>query len=115
MLSNDACFGRSLLTSEVPKDRVMVIWHMVECQRTWAGMGIVRTEKGGVQLVMFDDQTMRLWSVSGGDRDGVGSVIRNITAFTFLSMCSDSVHNLFRVTMTFYIFMTYLHYAPNLS
>ena len=36
-------------------------------------------------------------------------------AFTFLSMCSDSVHNLFQVTMTFYIFMTYLHYAPNLS
>ena len=36
-------------------------------------------------------------------------------AFTFLSMCSDSVHDLFRVTMTFHIFMTYLRYAPNLS
>ena len=56
MLSNDACVGRSLLTSEVPKDRVMVIWHMVGCWRTWAGTGIVRMEKGSIQLVMFDDQ-----------------------------------------------------------
>ena len=56
MLSNDACFGWSPLTSEVPKDRVMVIWHIVGCWRTQAGMGIVRTEKGSVQLVMFDDQ-----------------------------------------------------------
>ena len=36
-------------------------------------------------------------------------------AFTFLSMCSDSVHDLFWVTMTSYIFMFYLHYAPDLS
>ena len=56
MLSNDACVGWSPLTSEVLKDRVMVIWHMVGCQRTWARMGIVRTEKGSIQLVMFDDQ-----------------------------------------------------------
>ena len=56
MLSNDACVGQSPLTSEVPKDRVMVIWHMVGCQRTRAGTGIVRMEKGSVRLVMFDDQ-----------------------------------------------------------
>ena len=56
MLSNDTCVGQSLLTSEVPKDRVMVIWHMVGCQRTRARMGIVWMEKGSVQLVMFDDQ-----------------------------------------------------------
>ena len=56
MLSNDACVGQSLLTSEVPKDRVMVISLMVGCQRTRAGMGIVWTEKGSVRLVMFDDQ-----------------------------------------------------------
>ena len=56
MLSNDACVGRSLLTSEVPKDRVMVIWHMVGCQRTQAVMGIVWMEKRSIQLVMFDHQ-----------------------------------------------------------
>ena len=57
MLSNDACVGQSLLTSgEVPKDRVMVISLMVGCRRTQASTGIVRTEKGSVQLVMFDDQ-----------------------------------------------------------
>ena len=56
MLSNDACVGQSPLTSEVPKDRVMVIWHMVGCQRTQAGTGIVQTEKGSIRLVMFDDQ-----------------------------------------------------------
>ena len=49
MLSNDACVGRSPLTSEVPK-------YMVGCWRTRAGTGIVRTEKGSIQLVMFDDQ-----------------------------------------------------------
>ena len=46
MLSNDACVGQSLLTSEVPKDRVMVILHMVGCWK----------EKRSIQLVMFDDQ-----------------------------------------------------------
>ena len=56
MLSNDACVGRSLLTSEVPKDRVMVISLMVGCWRTRARTGIVQTGKGSVQLVMFDDQ-----------------------------------------------------------
>ena len=56
MLSNDACVGWSLLTNEVQKDRVMVISLMVGCQRTRAGMGIVQTEKGSIQLVMFDDQ-----------------------------------------------------------
>ena len=56
MLSNDACVGQSPLTSEVPKDRVMVIWHMEGCWRTQAGTGIVQTEKGSVRLVMFDDQ-----------------------------------------------------------
>ena len=56
MLSNDACVGRSPLTSEVPKDRVMVISLMVGCQRTRAGTGIVQMEKGSVRLVMFDDQ-----------------------------------------------------------
>ena len=56
MLSNDACVGWSPLTSVVPKDRVMVIWHMVGCRRTRARTGIVRTEKGSVRLVMFDDQ-----------------------------------------------------------
>ena len=56
MLSNYAYVEWSLLTNEVPKDRVMVILHMVGCRRTWAGMGIVQTEKGSVQLVMFDDQ-----------------------------------------------------------
>ena len=45
-----------MLTSEVPKDRVMVIWHMIGCQRTRAGTGIVWMEKGSIQLVMFDDQ-----------------------------------------------------------
>ena len=29
---------------------------MVGCRRTWAKTGIVQTEKGSVQLVMFDDQ-----------------------------------------------------------
>ena len=53
MLNNDACVGRSPLTSEVPKDRVIVILLMVGCQRTWAETGIVRTEKGSVQLVML--------------------------------------------------------------
>ena len=53
MLSNDACVGWSLLTSEVPKDRLMVISLMVGCQRTRAEMGIVRTEKGSIQLVML--------------------------------------------------------------
>ena len=56
MLSNDACVGQSLLTSEVPKDRVMVISLMVGCRRTQAGTGIVWIEKGNVRLVMFDDQ-----------------------------------------------------------
>ena len=56
MLSNYACVGWSLLTSEVPKDRVMVILHMVGCQRTRAGTGIVQTEKGSIRLVMFDHQ-----------------------------------------------------------
>ena len=53
MLNNDACVGRSLLTSEVPKDRVMVISLMVGCRRTRAEMGIVRMEKGSVWLVML--------------------------------------------------------------
>ena len=53
MLNNDACVGQSLLTSEVPKDRVMVILLMVGCRRTWAKTGIVRTEKGSVRLVML--------------------------------------------------------------
>ena len=53
MLNNDACVGRSLLTSEVPKDRVMVISLMVGCWRTRAETGIVRTEKGSVRLVML--------------------------------------------------------------
>ena len=53
MLNNDACVGRSPLTSEVPKDRVMVISLMVGCRRTWAKTGIVWTEKGSVQLVML--------------------------------------------------------------
>ena len=56
MLSNDACVGQSPLTSEVPKDRVMVISHMVGSRRTRAGTGIVQMEKGSVRLVMFDDQ-----------------------------------------------------------
>ena len=56
MLSNYACVGQSPLTSEVLKDRVMVISHMVGCWRTRAETEIVRTEKGSVQLVMFDDQ-----------------------------------------------------------
>ena len=56
MLSNDACVGRSPLTSEVPKDRLMVILLMVGCRRTQAGTGIVQMEKGSVRLVMFDDQ-----------------------------------------------------------
>ena len=41
------------MTSEVLKDRVMVISLMVGCQRTRAKMGIVRTEKGSVRLVML--------------------------------------------------------------
>ena len=53
MLNNDACVGRSPLTSEVPKDRVMVISLMVGCRRTQAETGIVRTEIGSVQLVML--------------------------------------------------------------
>ena len=53
MPNNDACVGRSLLTSEVPKDRVMVISLMVGCRRTWAETGIVRMEKGSVRLVML--------------------------------------------------------------
>ena len=53
MPNNDACVGRSLLTSEVPKDRVMVISLMVGCRRTRAETGIVRTEKGSVRLVML--------------------------------------------------------------
>ena len=53
MLSNDACVGWSPLTSEVLKDRLMVISLMVGCQRTWAETGIVRMEKGSVQLVML--------------------------------------------------------------
>ena len=56
MLSNDACVGQSPLTSEVPKDRVMVISLMVGCRRTRARTGIVQMEKGSVRLVMFDDQ-----------------------------------------------------------
>ena len=53
MLNNDACVGQSPLTSEVPKDRVMVISLMVGCRRTRAEMGIVWTEKGSVRLVML--------------------------------------------------------------
>ena len=53
MLNNDACVGQSPLTSEVPKDRVMVISLMVGCQRTRAKTGIVRMEKGSVRLVML--------------------------------------------------------------
>ena len=53
MLNNDACVGQSPLTSEVPKDRVMVISLMVGCRRTRAEMGIVQTEKGSVWLVML--------------------------------------------------------------
>ena len=53
MLSNDACVGWSPLTSEVPKDRLMMISLMVGCWRTWAEMGIVQMEKGSVQLVML--------------------------------------------------------------
>ena len=53
MLNNDACVGWSPLTSEVPKDRVMVISLMVGCQRTQAEMGIVQTEKGSIRLVML--------------------------------------------------------------
>ena len=53
MLNNDACVGQSLLTSEVPKDRVMVILLMVGCRRTQAEMGIVWMEKGSVRLVML--------------------------------------------------------------
>ena len=45
MLSNDACVGRSPLTSEMLKDRVMVISLMVGCRRTQAGMEIVQMEK----------------------------------------------------------------------
>ena len=56
MLSNDICVGRSPLTSEVPKDRVMMISLMVGCQRTRTETGIVRMEKGSVRLVMFGDQ-----------------------------------------------------------
>ena len=41
------------MTSEVPKDRVMVISLMVGCWRTRAEMGIVQTEKGSVRLVML--------------------------------------------------------------
>ena len=33
-----------------------MILHMVGCRRTQAGTGIVQTEKGSIQLVMFDDQ-----------------------------------------------------------
>ena len=43
----------SLLTSGVPKDRVMVISLMVGCWRTRAETGIVWTEKGSVRLVML--------------------------------------------------------------
>ena len=53
MPNNDACVGQSLLTSEVPKDRVMVILVMVGCWRTWAKTGIVRMEKGSIRLVML--------------------------------------------------------------
>ena len=53
MPNNDACVGQSPLTSEVPKDRVMVISLMVGCWRTWAEMGIVWMEKGSVRLVML--------------------------------------------------------------
>ena len=53
MPNNDACVGRSPLTSEVPKDRVMVILVMVGCWRTRAETGIVQTEKGSVRLVML--------------------------------------------------------------
>ena len=53
MLNNDACVGWSPLTSEVPKDRVMVILLMVGCQRTRAKTGIAWMEKGSVQLVML--------------------------------------------------------------
>ena len=53
MLNNDACVGWSPLTSEVLKDRVMVISLMVGCWRTRAETGIVWTEKGSVRLVML--------------------------------------------------------------
>ena len=53
MLNNDACVGWSPLTSEVPKDRVMVISLMVGCWRTQAETGIVWMEKGSVRLVML--------------------------------------------------------------
>ena len=53
MPNNDACVGRSPLTSEVPKDRVMMILFMVGCWRTWAETGIVQTEKRSVRLVML--------------------------------------------------------------
>ena len=53
MPNNDPCVGQSLLTSEVPKDRVIVILLMVGCWRTWAETGIVQMEKGSIQLVML--------------------------------------------------------------
>ena len=53
MPNNDACVGWSPLTSEVLKDRVMVISLMVGCWRTRAETGIVRTEIGSVRLVML--------------------------------------------------------------
>ena len=56
MLSNDACVGRSPLTSEVLKDRLMVISLMVGCRRTQAEMGIVRTEKREHTTGNVDDQ-----------------------------------------------------------
>ena len=53
MLNNDACVGWSLLTSEVLKDRVMVISLMVGCRRTQAETGIVQMEIGSIRLVML--------------------------------------------------------------
>ena len=56
MPNNDACVGRSPLTSEVPKDRVMVILLMVGCRRTWAETGIIRMEKREHMTGNVDDQ-----------------------------------------------------------
>ena len=43
MPNNDACVGQSLLTSEVPKDRVMVI----------SRQELSRQKKGSIRLVML--------------------------------------------------------------
>ena len=58
--------------------------HIVECQRTRAGTGIVWTGKGSIQLVMYDDQLC----ICGASR--VGSVVWNVTDnyLTFYSIYS---------------------------